>query len=289
MSHASPQEQAAFSAGEAAKIQRKAERGAALERAAPLPHELQSMHSMMNAVRRYMVQQGLSSAAQVRELPRSALDAEHTSCSTKVPALAMELTVMQNVFITQPQDRNTAGAVFGGLLMRRAYELAQSTALHFALRSAASGVAGAPVPLPRFMAIDDIAFVRPVQVGHLLTVRAEVVATQGSAAQVAVTCTTLDSSNATSMPVHTNSFHFTFACVQGSKGTAQPGAAPAAALQGGEVLPSHALAAVLPDTYAQVMAQIDGKRRLQQAQGQARFLGSAYSGVFDVELLDTAG
>jgi len=51
-----------------------------------------------------------------------------------MPALAarddilLSATALQNALITQPQQRNTAGRIFGGFLMRRAYELAFSTA-----------------------------------------------------------------------------------------------------------------------------------------------------------------
>jgi acyl-coenzyme A thioesterase 9 len=38
-------------------------------------------------------------------------------------ALSVEKTQLSNTFICQPQDRNTAGRVFGGFLMRRAFEL----------------------------------------------------------------------------------------------------------------------------------------------------------------------
>jgi acyl-CoA hydrolase len=37
-------------------------------------------------------------------------------------------TTQRNTFVCQPQQRNTAGRVFGGFLMRRAYELAFATA-----------------------------------------------------------------------------------------------------------------------------------------------------------------
>lgn len=37
-------------------------------------------------------------------------------------------TRLHNALITQPQQRNTAGRIFGGFLMRRAYELAFATA-----------------------------------------------------------------------------------------------------------------------------------------------------------------
>jgi len=261
----------AFQAGAAARQVRQADRAGALEKVAPLPEELQAMHHLMNASRRAMQDAGVPDAAQVQRLPRAVLwggkaQPAASSLGSTLPVVAMGQTLTQNVFTTQPQDRNTAGAVFGGLLMRRAYELAQATALQFLLASCSrqdAQEADTAVPIPRLMAVDDIAFVRPVQVGHLLQVAAQVVATQDAAAQVAVTCHTVDTRNPRAAPVHTNSFHFTFACVHEDSS--------------GAVQPARPLAAVLPDTYAQVMAQIDGKRRLSQAAAQAATLDSAYA------------
>jgi acyl-coenzyme A thioesterase 9 len=54
-----------------------------------------------------------------------------------LPALAprdtvlIEKTVLTNTLVTQPQHQNTAGRVFGGFLMRRAFEIAFSCAYIF--------------------------------------------------------------------------------------------------------------------------------------------------------------
>ena len=55
-----------------------------------------------------------------------------------MPALAsphdvlIRNTIASNSLICQPQQRNTAGRIFGGFLMRRAFELAYATAYLFA-------------------------------------------------------------------------------------------------------------------------------------------------------------
>lgn len=59
-------------------------------------------------------------------------------------------TCLHNSFICQPQQRNIHGRIFGGFLMRRAFELAFSTTYAFA------GVA------PHFLEVDHVDFVRPV-------------------------------------------------------------------------------------------------------------------------------
>lgn len=73
-----------------------------------------------------------------------------------MPALAdrdsilMKDTCLDNSFICQPQQRNIHGRIFGGFLMRRAFELAFSTSYSFA------GVA------PHFLEVDHVDFVKPV-------------------------------------------------------------------------------------------------------------------------------
>lgn len=73
-----------------------------------------------------------------------------------MPALAdrdsilMKNTCLQNSFICQPQQRNIHGRIFGGFLMRRAFELAFSTAYAFA------GAA------PHFLEVDHVDFFKPV-------------------------------------------------------------------------------------------------------------------------------
>jgi acyl-coenzyme A thioesterase 9 len=62
-----------------------------------------------------------------------------------------------SVFVMQPQKRNIHNKVFGGYLMRLAFEQAWSSAYIF------SG------SLPSFIACDDIAFLLPVSLGTLVT------------------------------------------------------------------------------------------------------------------------
>lgn len=59
-------------------------------------------------------------------------------------------TCLENSFICQPQQRNIHGRIFGGFLMRRAFELAFSTTYAFA------GVA------PNFREVDHVDFFKPV-------------------------------------------------------------------------------------------------------------------------------
>jgi acyl-coenzyme A thioesterase 9 len=90
------------------------------------------------------------------------------SVKRDLPALAapdavlMPQTVLENTFTTQPQQRNIHGRIFGGFLMRRAFELAHSCAY---MLSACR---------PRTVAVDEIRFKKPVDVGDLVRFRARV-------------------------------------------------------------------------------------------------------------------
>ncbi|KAI3470322.1 hypothetical protein Pfo_026985 [Paulownia fortunei] len=79
-----------------------------------------------------------------------------------MPALAdrdsilIKDTCLQNSLMCQPQQRNIHGRIFGGFLMRRAFELAFATAYAFA------GSA------PCFLEVDHVDFLKPVDVGNFL-------------------------------------------------------------------------------------------------------------------------
>uniref|UniRef100_A0A5B7C396 HotDog ACOT-type domain-containing protein n=1 Tax=Davidia involucrata TaxID=16924 RepID=A0A5B7C396_DAVIN len=89
-----------------------------------------------------------------------------------MPALAdrdsilIKDTCLQNSLICQPQQRNTHGRIFGGFLMRRAFELAFATAYAFA------GSA------PCFIEVDHVDFLRPVDVGNFLRFKSCVLYTE---------------------------------------------------------------------------------------------------------------
>ncbi|KAL2470125.1 Thioesterase/thiol ester dehydrase-isomerase superfamily protein [Abeliophyllum distichum] len=89
-----------------------------------------------------------------------------------MPALAdrdsilIKDTCLQNSLICQPQQRNIHGRIFGGFLMRRAFELAYATAYTFA------GSA------PCFLEVDHVDFLKPVDVGNFLRFKSCVLYTE---------------------------------------------------------------------------------------------------------------
>ena len=100
------------------------------------------------------------------------------AAAADLPALASgdavpsRLTATGNTFLCQPQQRNITGRVFGGFLMRRAFELAfASCYVHCGSR-------------PRFAELERVEFMAPVAVGDLLRLRGKVlhVSSWGAAA-----------------------------------------------------------------------------------------------------------
>ncbi|KAL3506902.1 hypothetical protein ACH5RR_032284 [Cinchona calisaya] len=75
-------------------------------------------------------------------------------------------TCLQNSLVCQPQQRNIHGRIFGGFLMRRAFELAFATAYTFA------GTA------PCFVEVDHVDFLKPVDVGNFLRFKSCVLYTE---------------------------------------------------------------------------------------------------------------
>jgi acyl-coenzyme A thioesterase 9 len=80
----------------------------------------------------------------------------------------MSSTKMQNALMAQPQVRNLHNRIFGGFLMRRAFELAFSNAYVFG---------GAR---PVFQEVDEVSFAAPVDVGDLLVFNSRVLYTSSN-------------------------------------------------------------------------------------------------------------
>ncbi len=130
----------------------------------------------------------------------------------RMPALAdrgsilMYKTALSNALTCQLTHQNTHGRVFGGFLMRKAFELAFATAHLF------SG--GRPVILE----VDDVAFKKPVSIGDLLQFESIVLYTRQRDfisgkryPQVHVEVTAIVSDPSTQTSSVTNTFNFTFA------------------------------------------------------------------------------
>lgn len=102
---------------------------------------------------------------------RAAQLLEEAGTLLRMPSLAdpstmlMDSTSQSNAMVAQPQARNLHDRIFGGFLMRRAFELAFATAYMFGGDK------------PRFLETDDISFDKPVDVGDLLVFKSRVLYT----------------------------------------------------------------------------------------------------------------
>lgn len=147
-------------------------------------------------------------------------------------AMWMESTKMTSVRLCHPQHRNIHNKIFGGYLMRNAFELAWTVAsVHTKSR-------------PQFIAMDDIFFRCPVEIGDILEFGAQIVYTTGPYIQVAVSAEKLTSGSG--QRETSNLFHFTFS---------SPDSKP---LQ------------VLPRTYSEAMRYVYGLRCHHKAMERIR-------------------
>ncbi|KAF8978706.1 hypothetical protein BGZ46_006228 [Entomortierella lignicola] len=153
---------------------------------------------------------------------------DNPSSKTKKPEDVewMSDTKMSASHIMQPQDRNVHDKIFGGYLMRLAYELAFSNASVFISTR------------PKFLALDEISFRKPVSIGTFLALDSQVVYSEGGDSQsfqVMVKADVLDVKKKNRET--TNTFWFTF--TNPTKGTPR----------------------IMPRTYAESMLYIEGQRR----------------------------
>lgn len=148
-------------------------------------------------------------------------------------SIPMRKTGMTSIRICHPQERNIHNFIFGGYLMREAYELAYSTASVF--------VKGAALVVTT---LDDLNFVHPVAIGSLLHLGGRIVYTDRDPCtrhpRIHVECTADVIDPTTGVRKTTNTFHFTFVCLK-----------------------IKDMATVIPETYEEAMRYLEGKRRVQ--------------------------
>ena len=100
--------------------------------------------------------------------------------------VSMKETIQVATHLTQPQDANTSGKIFGGFLMQKAFEIAWVSAFVFFKRR------------PKFVSCDDISFHSPVPAGSVCVFTATVCyVQQPSLAEIAVQCEIIDATKET--------------------------------------------------------------------------------------------
>lgn len=134
-------------------------------------------------------------------------------------------TKLKNLGICHPEQRNLYSKIFGGYLMRKAYELGWANAALYCKAR------------PVLKVVDDIVFRKPVEIGSLLFFSSQIVYTEGPLLQVKVHAEVLDV--LTGSRDTTNDFYFAF-------DSGQPD-----------------LPHIVPRTYAESMLYLDGMRHLK--------------------------
>uniref|UniRef100_A0A8C1GIV3 Acyl-CoA thioesterase 9, tandem duplicate 1 n=1 Tax=Cyprinus carpio TaxID=7962 RepID=A0A8C1GIV3_CYPCA len=164
----------------------------------------------------------------VHSLFLNTLDTRTVSFRSRVlppNSMWMEDAKMKGLEICHPQERNIFNRIFGGFLMRKAYELGWANACAFA--------GGRPT----LVAVDDIVFRKPVEIGSLLLLSSQVCYTEGIHIQVRVHTEVLDP--LTRQHNTTNVFHFTFRVEKD-------------------------IPAIVPQSYGESMLYLDGKRHFDE-------------------------
>jgi acyl-coenzyme A thioesterase 9 len=146
--------------------------------------------------------------------------------------LPISATVLTTTKLCHPQERNIHDLIFGGYLMREAFELGFTCAQLFSHSQL------------HFLAVDELAFKHPVPIGAVLQLTSQVVYTQDElpASQLVHVEVVADVLNIQSGDRKTtNTFHFTYRLESAPKYSVKPG------------------------TYAEAMKYLEGKRRISAA------------------------
>lgn len=194
-----------FCAIEERKIKRRHFDEISLFKHPPMSHEIELVHSL------FMKSESLKSV-NVFDNTKYAL---------------MENNTLENAIICHPQERNIYNFMFGGFLMRQAFEIAFANASRYCHGR------------PHFLGLDGTSFKLSVPIGRLLIFTSHIsfVDVERSIISVGVTAEILDVVNETRKL--TNTFHFIFEKRAGS------------------------LLQLLPRSYYQAMEYLDAKRRVE--------------------------
>ncbi|EKM77042.1 hypothetical protein AGABI1DRAFT_122296 [Agaricus bisporus var. burnettii JB137-S8] len=143
-------------------------------------------------------------------------------------------TIVKKTMLMFPQERNVHQKVFGGYLMRLAYELGIANTVVFTRGPA------------RFLSLDSISFARPVPIGSILSLTSQIHHTTSSPdyptiVHVGVKANVVDVETGSERT--TNDFRFTWAQEHGK----------------GSTVPRK----VVPRTYQEAMLWLEGRRALE--------------------------
>ncbi|XP_061483292.1 acyl-coenzyme A thioesterase 9, mitochondrial isoform X2 [Rhineura floridana] len=203
----SPEEEKIFKEGEMNKTRRIDSSKASLLKMAPTAEERNIVHDIF----------------------LDTLDTRTMSFRSRVlppNSVWMQDAALKGLEICHPQERNIFNRIFGGFLMRKAYELGWVCAYSYGNSR------------PYVVAVDDIMFQKPVEIGSLLLLSSQVCYTEKNNIQVRVHSEVYDPD--TRVHHTTNVFHFTF-------------------------MLEKEIPNIVPKTYGESMLYLDGKRHFDSA------------------------
>ncbi|TEB22448.1 Thioesterase/thiol ester dehydrase-isomerase [Coprinellus micaceus] len=155
-----PEEKALFSLGEHMKQRRKLSASQSLTQVPPTSSEAEHLHS-------FYLQYGQDTAAAAAGKTSGTL-IQPTGLVGSRERVWMGDTTLSKTLLMFPQERNVHQKVFGGYLMRLAYELGFASASLFCR---------GPV---RFLSLDGISFARPVPIGSILKLESMILHTSST-------------------------------------------------------------------------------------------------------------
>lgn len=209
---ATPEEKKLYEIGKGFREKRQMESRTALDRVPPTSTEAEALHSFYLKAGQY----------EDAYIPSPSLQQERVWISD---------TTIEKSQLMFPQSRNAHSKIFGGYLMRLAYELGFANATLFCR---------GPV---RFLSLDKISFAKPVSIGSILRLRSTIIHSTASGrhpviVHVRVEANVVDVS--TGLEETTNDFRFTWAVEDGPR------------------LSRNAV----PKTYEESMLWLEGRRSL---------------------------
>ena len=83
-----------------------------------------------------------------------------------IHGISMNETIRQSTLIMHPQFRNVHNKIFGGFLMKEAYELAWNITYLYCKK------------MPNFLSMDHMYFIKPVEIGSILSIKGTVIFTK---------------------------------------------------------------------------------------------------------------
>jgi acyl-coenzyme A thioesterase 9 len=146
--------------------------------------------------------------------------------------IPMKDTVIESTYLMQPQQRNIHQKIFGGYILRNAFELAYIAAYSFSKHR------------PTFIALDDNAFLKPVEIGSVIKYTATIVYAEGVSCTIQVHADVIHPE--TGKKETTNVFYFSFN------------------------IPVQQT--IVPETYNEAMMYIEGKRIHEKSKSMSYIL-----------------